>query len=85
MNVGKANAKLNAYGVPQGAERSYVSQTQTGQIGQNVGQTSRGSTSVFSNFFSRGATTANAGLAPMGFQAFHQGRYLSEGVCSSEM
>ena len=73
MNVGKANAKLNAYGVPQGAERSYVSQTQTGQIGQNVGQTSRGSTSVFSNFFSRGATTANAGLAPMGFQASPSG------------
>ena len=33
MNVGKANAKL----LGSQGRRSYVSQTQTGQIGQNVG------------------------------------------------
>lgn len=75
MNLTKATGKLNSWGVPVGQERSWVAGTQSG-IGTANYATSRGSTSTFSNFFSRGATTANAAggaLASVGMQASPSG------------
>ncbi len=74
-NVGKATSKLNSYGIQAGQERSYVQQTQSG-LGTDNFTTTRGSTSTFSNFFSRGASTANAAggaLANIGMQASPMG------------
>lgn len=74
-NVGKATSKLNSYGIKAGQERSYVQQTQSG-LGTDNFTTTRGSTSTFSNFFSRGASTANAAggaLANIGMQASPMG------------
>ena len=74
-NVGKATSKLNSYGIQAGQERSYVQQTQSG-MGTDNFTTTRGSTSTFDNFFSKGATTANAAggaLANIGMQASPMG------------